>query len=405
MNVLFVITSMHVGGAETLLVSLVRGLKGVGMHPSVACLKERGELGNLLSNEIPVFSELIRGKRDLTVLNRLTRIMKENRTDCVVTVGAGDKMFWGRLAAKISGVPVILSALHSTGWPDEVTLLNRCLTPITDSFIAVAKPHREYLMQHLSVPENRVVCIPNGVDTERFRTSDALRAESRKRLGIDANIPTIGIVAALRPEKNHGLFLDMAKAITDSHPQAKFIVVGEGTERRFVEEKIAALRLAPHVLMLGSRNDIEQILPAFDVFALTSHNEANPVSIMEAMACQVPVVAPEVGSITEMVLDGKTGFVFKPGDLAQLTDRVRWLLDHPQDAARLGNRGRQHVLQYGSLQSMVEGYRQLIDSQNQKKMINRSASWRYSRVASWFGSVQCWDRHRADTQSQAIHSK
>ena len=141
LRVMFLVTSMPVGGAETLLVNLVRRMDRRRFAPEVVCLKERGPLGEELAEELPVHFGLTAGKWDLRVLWRLTNLMKQRRADAVVTVGAGDKMFWGRLAAHRAGVPVIASALHSTGWPDGVGRLNRRLTPITHAFIGVAKPH------------------------------------------------------------------------------------------------------------------------------------------------------------------------------------------------------------------------------------------------------------------------
>ena len=114
------------------------------------------------------------------VLGRLARLMAERRIDAVVTVGPGDKMFWGRLAAWRAGVPVICSALHSTGVPDHVEWLNRLLAPLTDAFIAVAEPHGRYLAEHEGCPVAKVRVIPNGVDVERFHPrwpSRTLRAE------------------------------------------------------------------------------------------------------------------------------------------------------------------------------------------------------------------------------------
>ncbi len=116
----FVITSMPVGGAETLLVNLIRRFDRDRINPSVVCLKEKGPLGEELSAEYPVDSHLIRSKLVFGVLFRLAANFRRNRTDAIVTVGAGDKMFWGRLAARLAGVRVICSALHSTGWPDGV---------------------------------------------------------------------------------------------------------------------------------------------------------------------------------------------------------------------------------------------------------------------------------------------
>ena len=142
LRVMFVITSMPVGGAETLLVELVRRMDRERFLPELCCLKHFDPLGEVLAREIPAFTGLLAHKYDVAVLWRLTRLMRRRRIDAVVTVGTGgDKMFWGRLAGWLAGVPVICSALHSTGLPDHVELPNRLLAPLTDAFIAVAEPH------------------------------------------------------------------------------------------------------------------------------------------------------------------------------------------------------------------------------------------------------------------------
>jgi hypothetical protein len=91
--------------------------------------------------------------------------LRRREIDAIVTVGAGDKMFWGRLAARLAGVPVVAAALHSTGWPDVVGRLNRWLPPFTDAFIACAPTHGRYLIEQECFPAERVHVVPNGVDT------------------------------------------------------------------------------------------------------------------------------------------------------------------------------------------------------------------------------------------------
>ena len=210
LNVMFVITSMPVGGAETLLVNLTRRFDKTRIRPMIGCLKERGVLGDELAAEIPVFEHLIHHKYDVAVARRLRKLFKQQEVDAVITVGAGDKMFWGRLAARGAGTSVILSALHSTGWPDGVGRLNRMLTGITDGFIAVAGHHAEFLVEFEKFPQQKVFMIPNGIDTARFKQSDESRAKWRQDVNIPADSPTLGIVAALRPEKNHELFLELS---------------------------------------------------------------------------------------------------------------------------------------------------------------------------------------------------
>lgn len=361
LRTLFLLTSMPVGGAETLLVNLVRRLDKRKFAPEIACLKSPGELGEMMSQELPVHSHLIRHKLDVAVLFRLQKLIAERKIDAVVTVGCGDKMFWGRLAAWRAGVPVVLSALHSTGWPDGVGRLNRMLTPITDGFIGVAQAHGEFLVDFEKFPANKVHVIPNGVDCDRFQPSPKDRASARVELGIAENAPLVGIVAALRPEKNLELFLRAAAVVQRQIPVARFLIVGDGPERARCELWARELGITEFVHSLGSRSDIPRWLAAMDVFALTSHNEANPVSILEAMSCGIPVVAPKVGSISESVIDGKTGFLVEPGDEQQQASKWLTLLRAPVQAKEMGLEGRRMVMESWSLDRMVRGYETLIE--------------------------------------------
>jgi len=295
------------------------------------------------------------------VLRRLIALLRNRKIDAVVTVGAGDKMFWGRIAARRLGMPVIISALHSTGWPDGVGRLNRMLTPITDAFIAVAASHGQYLSEHEGFPAERIAVIPNGVDTVKFAPISNV-ASLRRELGIDELAPVVGIVAALRPEKNHELFLEMARRIVRQLPTARFLIVGDGLRRTALEQRTAEIGLESNVLFIGSRDDVPRLLAAMDVFALTSHMEANPISILEAMSVGRPVVATDVGSIHDAVIEGETGHLVPAGDVAHLTERVLSLLiDRPRRLA-MGAAARRSVVEHWSIESMVSGYEQLIES-------------------------------------------
>ena len=359
---MFVITSMPVGGAETLLVNLVRRFDRDRIVPMIGCLKEKGVLGEELANEIPVFENLINHKYDVAVANRLRRLFLDQQVDAVITVGAGDKMFWGRLAARSARLPVTLSALHSTGWPDGVGKLNRLLTGITDGFIACANQHAKYLVENEKFPDGKVFMIPNGIDTDRFAFNDQARQQWRQQQGIPSGAPVVGIVAALRPEKNHQLFLESARLTLQSLPDAWFVIAGDGPERPMLEGLAQEKGIQHRVKFLGSVSDIPAVLSMVDLFALTSHNEASPVSILEALSCQRPVVATAVGSINESVVEGATGFLVNPGDENKMAERWLTLLKDPAMANKLGMAGREHVIANSSLDSMTEGYMELIES-------------------------------------------
>jgi glycosyltransferase involved in cell wall biosynthesis len=294
------------------------------------------------------------------VLWRLTRLLVQRRIDAVVTVGTGgDKMFWGRLAGRLAGVPVICSALHSTGLPDHVELPNRLLAPITDAFIAVAEPHAMYLAEHEGCPAKNIRVVPNGVDVERFHPrwpNEALR----RQWNLDPSGPVAGIVAALRPEKNHEMFLYVAALVRHKMPKAQFLIVGDGPRRTDLEALARSLGIADAVRFTGTRTDVPEMLSLVDVVLLTSHMEANPICLLEAMACERPVVATRVGSVGETVLEGRTGYLVPAGDSQRMADRVVELLSNRARAEAIGRAGREHVIAHWSIDRMVQGYEDLI---------------------------------------------
>ena len=360
LRVAFVITSMPVGGAETLLVNMMRRMDERFVTPEVVCMKEPGPLGETIARDFPVHSHLIRSKLDIAVLGRLAKLFAARRIDAVVTVGAGDKMFWGRLAAWLAGVPVIASALHSTGWPDGVGRANRLLTPITDAFIGVAESHGEFLESFEKFPPSKIHVIRNGVDCDRFRPEANAARLLREELALPIDSQLVGIVAALRSEKNHLMLVRSAAKMKDSHPNLNWVVVGDGPTRTEIESLADDLGVRDRVHLLGTRHDTPSILAGLDVFTLCSLNEASPVSILEALACQVPVVASDVGSISESVVENETGNLFPSEDEQAMVAAISRLLDHPEQRAVMGRAGRRLVVKTGSLQAMVDGYQRLV---------------------------------------------
>jgi glycosyltransferase involved in cell wall biosynthesis len=371
LRVMFIITSMQVGGAETLLVELIRRMNRCRFLPELCCMKDRGPLGEMLTREIPVHHDLISRKTDVSVLWRLARLLKQRRIDAVVTVGAGDKMFWGRLAARLAGVPVVASALHSTGFPDSVQFANRLLAPLTDAFIAVAEPHAQYLAAHEGCTPKKVRVIPNGVDVERFRPGEP-SAALRKELDLPEGTPVVGIVAALRPEKNHQLFLRAAARVLAAAPRARFLIIGDGPQREELEALARLLNLSHAVRFLGTRKDVPELLSLIDVLALTSHVEANPVSILEAMAAGKPVVATRVGSVDRAVQEGRTGYLVTPGNEEELAARLVRLLSSRAEASTMGRLGRQFVVENASIELMVAGYEDLLAGIYRQKSARQS---------------------------------
>ena len=246
LRVMFVITSMPVGGAETLLVELIRRMDRERFLPELCCLKYFDPLGEVLAERFRPSPACWRTSTTC-VLWRLTRLMRQRRIDAVVTVGTGgDKMFWGRLAGWLAGVPVICSALHSTGLPDHVEIAQPPVGPADRRLYRRGRVARALLGGARGLPGEEDRVIPNGVDVERFHPRWPDRA-LQQELGLERGAPVAGIVAALRPEKNHEMFLQAAALVHRKLPAARFLVVGDGPRRAKLEALAENLGIAEAV--------------------------------------------------------------------------------------------------------------------------------------------------------------
>ncbi len=204
-NILFVCTTLVIGGCEKQLHHVVLRMDRRRFNPIICCLKEDGTLGrDLRKKGIKVYSDLLQSKYDIRVLFRLVSLIKREKIHAVFTVGEGDKMFWGRLAAKFSGVRVIISSVHSTLADGQkgstIGFLNKLIMPITDRIVAVSENQKQFLVKHEGLKEEKILVIRNGVDLSRF---DGPKRGRRKRE--ELNIPfshfVVGLIAMLRPEK------------------------------------------------------------------------------------------------------------------------------------------------------------------------------------------------------------
>src|SRR5438046_7148590 len=158
--------------------------------------------------------------------------------------------------------------------------------------------------------------VPLGLELERFLGAAARRGELRRELGLGDAERLVGIVARLVPIKAHELFFAAARRVLDAEPLARFLVVGDGERRAELEGLVARLGLAGATRFLGWRGDLERVYADLEVVALTSLNEGSPVALIEAMAAATPVVSTDVGGVSEVVRNDRTGILVPSRDAA-----------------------------------------------------------------------------------------
>jgi glycosyltransferase involved in cell wall biosynthesis len=305
------------------------------------CIEGPGDLGlELRDSGFRVSVVAAPGLRPNIVASELGPWLAERRPDVVhVHNGLWLKAVRGAQHAR---VPRTVYTLHGIDvvepWYTRHT--NRLAARRTERVVAVSETLRGYLRDNARVPPERITVIPNGVSTDRFRPG-IRSGEERARLGLPgSDRRLIGVIARLEPVKNHALLIDAFSLVVQQQPDAFLVIVGDGPLRAQLERQIERLNLHQHVRITGVHPDPAPILRQLDVFALSSEIEGTSMSILEAMATGLPIVATAVGGTPRLLRDGACGVLTDPRDAGALARALLDVLSNPDAAQHLGIRAR-----------------------------------------------------------------
>jgi len=359
LRVLFVVPDLAVGGAERHVTTLLPRMNRTRFAPQALCIGDPGALfPDLVAAGVPARA-LGRAKAQAPLaLFQLVAEMRRERPDVVIVRGYSAEGL-GRVAAVLARVPCVIVWVHNHGDTAPRGLLrriaDRCLDRITDAYYGVAQAQAAYLTDGLGHPPEKIEIIHNGVDLSGFDPEAEPDWALARQLGVRPGERVVGIVAALRPEKDHALLLRAMRSIVDAEPATRLLVIGDGPERSRLEKLVAELGLTGHVTFTGARHDVAALLALLDVFALSSHSvECFPMALLEAMAAGRPAVCTAVGGVPELVDEGVTGRLVPPYDERALGDAVLGLLRDPATARAFGRAGRRRAEQEFSLERSVE---------------------------------------------------
>lgn len=354
-RVLHPITRLIIGGAQenTMLtaqlldkaswdIAVVAGPQTGSEGSLIETVRERGIVLTLDDSLVREINPL----KDLLAILRLRRLIKQGGYTIVHTHSSKAGIV-GRWAAKLAGAPIIVHTVHGWGHherqPPLVRLyyiwLEKLTLPITDRLIAVtSKDIEKGLRDGIGKPENYLV-IRSGIELDRFGRPQVSRQATRATWGIPEDAPLIGTVTRLSPQKAPLDFVRAAAQVAEQHPQAWFMMVGDGPLRGEVEKLAQEVGIADRLVLTGLRRDVPELMAAFDLFALSSLWEGLPRVIPQAMATGLPVVATACDGSAEAVEDGVTGFLVPPGEPAVLAQRLGQLLAEPDLASQMGEMG------------------------------------------------------------------
>jgi glycosyltransferase involved in cell wall biosynthesis len=330
-------------------------------------LWERAEAHGVRIRKLARLREHLSPADDALVLLELVRLIRRERFSIVHT-HSSKAGFLGRVAARVCRTPIVIHTIHGFAFHPFMSrrrrlfyvTLERLVRPLTDEFIAVAPEVAREAVETGLAPPGRIRVAPSAVelDTIAATPDPALRAE----LSVPAGAPLIGTVGRLDTQKAPLDFVRMAARVAETVPDARFAMVGDGP--LLEQAKAEADRLGVPVIFTGFRSDAPQIAACFDVYVVSSLYEGLGRALTEALASGRPVVATAVNGVVDLVEPGSTGLLAPAADPDALAANVRWLLDHPDEARRMGEAGRKRVRQLFAPEGMcaqIEGtYAQLL---------------------------------------------
>jgi glycosyltransferase involved in cell wall biosynthesis len=273
-----------------------------------------------------------------------------------------DSNFYGAVSGFLGRFPVVAvehGDAHHPGKTHIQKIKPKTISYLADSWVAVSRFTRDALVRRFNVPEKKIRVIPNGIPMDVYTTGGG--KISRRDLGLPDDSLVLGAVGSLYPVKGHRYLIEAAARLAPLYPGLHVVIAGSGGEEQRLRDLARDLGVAERVHLLGRRNDIPDLLKAFDMFVLPSESEAHPLSLCEAMATGLPSVASDVGGVPEVIENGRSGLLVPPGDIDALAKAVKDLIESRDLRERLGTQARERVRQEYSTERMLERYSDLYE--------------------------------------------
>jgi glycosyltransferase involved in cell wall biosynthesis len=368
-RVLHVIDSLHLGGAQEVIFTLVKGADSTRFEHEVATLHGHGVYWERMRAEGFRLHSLSPSKFLPLYLLRLWAMLRRGNYD-VLHCHLGASNIMAKPIGRACRVGAIVSHDHTN---DRLRVENRLVfwldrwaNQFADAFVAVSETCRKFLIEAEGIAAEKIRLVANAIDPERYRPGVWERAAARQEFGLRPGDVVLAGVGRLNPQKNFGLLLDVAAELKQAN--LRVVLAGTGPEEAFLQERATELGLSEQVRLLGYVADTRKVYAAADLLVITSRFEGLPMTLLEAMSSGVPVVAAALDGMMEVIESGKNGWLVKPGDRAGFVAAVREALQDESQRKQLAAAGRETILQrYGAarmVREIEEVYQHLLEEKN-----------------------------------------
>jgi sugar transferase (PEP-CTERM/EpsH1 system associated) len=372
--VVHLVYRLDIGGLETLLVDTINRMPAQRYRHAVVCLTDYTDFAKRITRaDVELFALHKPPGLGLDSHGKLFKLLRRLRPAILHTYNLGTIEY--AAVAMLAGVPVRVHAEHGRDAGDphgtnrKHNLLRRLLVPVIDRYVPVSSDLRQWLKDVVGIPDARNQFIGNGVDTERYQPGPVAGDPAEPWNG--PGVFVIGTVGRLQDVKDQACLIDAFARLRQLLPaeadRLRLVLVGDGPLRARLAERIAAANLQDVAFLAGPRGDVAPVMRSFSLFALPSIAEGTPVTLLEAMASSLPVVASTVGGIPELVVDGATGTLVPAGDPERLAIALASYVGDSERARLHGAAGRARVEQHYSIAVMLASYLALYDGLCQTK--------------------------------------
>lgn len=359
MKVLHVEAGKHYYGGARQVAYIIEGLAKRGVENVLAC-----PVGAVIAKEVGASAQVheipMRGDADIGMTWRLLKLIRMAKPDIVHLHSRRGADLWGGLAARIAGVPCVLSRRVDNPEPRWLVALKYRLY---DHVITISEGIRQVLLSE-GLPPERVTCVRSAVDATPY-LMPVNREAMRREFGLPQHSLVIGMVAQLIPRKGHRYLIDAIEVLRKEYPDIRVLLFGQGPLRPELEAEVSRRGLSDIIRFTGFRTDLARWMGGLDVLAHPADMEGLGVSLLQASAAAVPIVASRAGGMPEAVRENVTGLLIEPGDVSALISSLRRLLDDSSMRKIMSDAGRKRILDEFSVETMVEAnlavYRRLLN--------------------------------------------
>ncbi len=358
MKILHVEAGKHLYGGARQVLYIVEGLAARGVANLLAC-----PAGSEMARQQPAGTRVVAmkmgGDGDFGMVSRLASLIRAEKPDLVHLHSRRGADTWGGLAAKLAGVPCVLSRRVDN---PESRLAVAIKYRLYDHVITISEGIRQVLLSEGLAP-GKVSCVRSAVDATPYLVP-VDRAAFCAESGLPADALVAGVVAQLIPRKGHRYLLAALPALLARHPALQVLIFGQGPLEAELRAEVEAAGLSGAVRFTGFRHDLPRWLGGLDMLVHPADMEGLGVSLLQASAAAVPIVTSRAGGLPEAVQDGVTGILCPPGDVTALAAAIDRLAGDAALRARFGAAGRARILAEFSIDAMVDGnlrvYRQVL---------------------------------------------